>query len=141
MIFVRLHKFQLFLAVDQIYSVKLKAEGVASDADTKGWEKEYMDTLNQHFELAKKVTKLSIMDWIDTPWTGFFESKDPNKVFFFFMSNHSVAVKRVSEKERKRERVYETCSVKNLVYYPSKPQFSPLLARSSSVANSTHSAM
>lgn len=77
--------FALFLncisiTVDVVYSDKLKAEGIASDTDIKLWQKEYMDTLNQHFELAKKVTKLSIMDWIDTPWTGFFEAVDPNKV-------------------------------------------------------------
>lgn len=86
--------------MDQIYSAKLKAAGVASDADTKGWEKEYMDTLNQHFELAKKVTKLSIMDWIDTPWTGFFESKDPNKVLLFlYLSVLTVCILTASYKE------------------------------------------
>lgn len=66
--------------MDQIYADKLIAEGVATDADIKGWEKEYNDTLNSHFELSKKITKLSIRDWIDTPWTGFFEAVDPNKV-------------------------------------------------------------
>lgn len=66
--------------VDVLYANKLKAEGVITDNDIKGWQKEYMDTLNEHFNLAKKVTKLSIMDWVDTPWTGFFEATDPNKV-------------------------------------------------------------
>lgn len=66
--------------MDQIYAKQLKAEGVVTDSDLKGWEKEYMETLNAHFELAKKVTKLSIMDWIDTPWTGFFEATDPKTV-------------------------------------------------------------
>lgn len=66
--------------MDQIYANKLKSEGTVTDADLKGWEKEYLDTLNAHFELAKKVTKLSIMDWIDTPWTGFFEATDPKTV-------------------------------------------------------------
>lgn len=69
-----------------------------TDEDTKMWEKEYTDTLNKHFELAKKITKLSIMDWVDTPWTGFFEAIDPKKVsskivkFYLFMKttlNHS----------------------------------------------------
>lgn len=66
--------------VDKIYAARLRTEGLVSDAEIKMWEKEYMDTLNMHFELAKKITKLSIMDWIDTPWTGFFEAKDPNVV-------------------------------------------------------------
>lgn len=66
--------------MDKLYATQLKAEGVITDADLKGWEKEYMDTLNAHFELSKKVTKLSIMDWIDTPWTGFFEATDSKKV-------------------------------------------------------------
>ncbi|XP_034829933.1 2-oxoglutarate dehydrogenase complex component E1-like [Maniola hyperantus] len=73
-------KIRSMKTVDKIYEEKLKAEGVVTDADIKKWEKEYTDTLNKHFELAKKVTKLSIMDWVDTPWTGFFESVDPNKV-------------------------------------------------------------
>lgn len=68
------------LTVDKIYAEKLKAEGVLTDQEIKIWEKEYMDTLNKHFELAKKVTKLSIMAWVDTPWTGFFEARDPKKV-------------------------------------------------------------
>lgn len=78
--------------MDRIYGDKLKAEGVITDGDIKGWEKEYMDTLNKHFELAKKITKLSIMDWVDTPWTGFFEATDPKKVshvdiFYEFLIN------------------------------------------------------
>ncbi|XP_028038162.1 2-oxoglutarate dehydrogenase, mitochondrial-like [Bombyx mandarina] len=73
-------KIKSMQTVDKIYGEKLKSEGIVTDADVKGWEKEYMDTLNRHFELAKKVTKLSIMDWIDTPWTGFFEARDPKKV-------------------------------------------------------------
>ncbi|VVC99435.1 unnamed protein product [Leptidea sinapis] len=73
-------KIRSMTTVDKMYGEKLKASGLVTDADIKGWEKEYMDTLNQHFELAKKVTKLSIMDWIDTPWTGFFESRDLNKI-------------------------------------------------------------
>lgn len=67
-----------------MYADKLRSEGVVNDADIKHWEKEYMDTLNLHFELAKKITKLSIMDWIDTPWTGFFEARDPKKVGTIF---------------------------------------------------------
>ncbi|XP_053625470.1 2-oxoglutarate dehydrogenase, mitochondrial-like [Plodia interpunctella] len=73
-------KIKTMKTVDKIYEAQLRAEGVINDADIKHWEKEYMDTLNKHFELAKKVTKLSIMDWIDTPWTGFFEAKDPKKI-------------------------------------------------------------
>ncbi|OWR47555.1 2-oxoglutarate dehydrogenase [Danaus plexippus plexippus] len=73
-------KIRSMETVDKIYAKKILAEGVVTQADINRWEKEYNDTLNKHFELAKKVTKLSIMDWIDTPWTGFFESCDPKKV-------------------------------------------------------------
>ncbi|XP_075970043.1 2-oxoglutarate dehydrogenase, mitochondrial-like [Anticarsia gemmatalis] len=73
-------KIKSMPTVDALYGQKLMAEGVATASDIKGWEKEYMDTLNEHFELAKKITKLSIMDWIDTPWTGFWEATDPNKI-------------------------------------------------------------
>ncbi|KAJ2952486.1 hypothetical protein O0L34_g6803 [Tuta absoluta] len=73
-------KIKTLQTVDKIYAEQLQAEGSVSDADIKGWETEYMNTLNQHFELAKKVTKLSIMDWIDTPWTGWIEATDPCKI-------------------------------------------------------------
>ncbi|CAH0729240.1 unnamed protein product, partial [Brenthis ino] len=84
-------KIKSMQTVDKIYSEKLKAEGIVTDADIKGWEKEYMDTLNKHFELAKKITKLSIMDWVDTPWTGFFEATDPKKVRETGISETSLA--------------------------------------------------
>ncbi|KAI8435368.1 hypothetical protein MSG28_003687 [Choristoneura fumiferana] len=73
-------KIKTMQTVDLMYKERLKQEGLVSEADIKGWEKEYTDTLNKHFELAKKITKLSIMDWIDTPWTGFFEATDPKKI-------------------------------------------------------------
>ncbi|RVE54954.1 hypothetical protein evm_000321 [Chilo suppressalis] len=84
-------KIRQMETVDKIYAAKLKSEGVVNDADVKQWEKEYMDTLNQHFELAKKVTKLSIMDWIDTPWTGFFEATDPKKIKETGISNATIS--------------------------------------------------
>ncbi|XP_047021875.1 2-oxoglutarate dehydrogenase, mitochondrial-like [Helicoverpa zea] len=83
-------KIRSLKTVDLMYADKLKAEGVATEADIKGWEKEYTDTLNKHFELAKKVTKLSITDWIDTPWTGFFEAVDPNKILETGISQASI---------------------------------------------------
>lgn len=70
----------MIIPVDQIYAKKLKAEGVITDADIKKWETEYQDTMTKHFEMSKKTTQLSIMDWTDTPWTGFFEATDPSKV-------------------------------------------------------------
>ncbi|XP_049695010.1 2-oxoglutarate dehydrogenase complex component E1 [Helicoverpa armigera] len=83
-------KIRSLKTVDLMYADKLKSEGVATEADIKGWEKEYTDTLNKHFELAKKVTKLSITDWIDTPWTGFFEAVDPNKILETGISQASI---------------------------------------------------
>ncbi|XP_063531460.1 2-oxoglutarate dehydrogenase complex component E1-like [Cydia strobilella] len=83
-------KIKTMKTVDQMYREKLKAEGTVSDADIKGWEKEYTDTLNKHFELAKKITKLSIMDWIDTPWTGFFEAVDPKTILPTGISQTSI---------------------------------------------------
>ena len=80
--------------VDKMYAEQLKAEGIVTDADIKRWEKEYMDTLNKHFDLAKKITKLSIMDWVDTPWTGFFEATDPKKVLFL---HHTYIIIRCQE--------------------------------------------
>ncbi|KAL0893530.1 hypothetical protein ABMA27_013726 [Loxostege sticticalis] len=84
-------KIRSMTTVDKMYAEKLRSEGVVNDADIKHWEKEYMDTLNLHFELAKKITKLSIMDWIDTPWTGFFEARDPKKIYDTGISNTTIS--------------------------------------------------
>ncbi|CAH1646327.1 unnamed protein product [Spodoptera littoralis] len=73
-------KIRKMRTIDLMYADHLKANGIATDADIKKWEKEYTNTLNTHFDMSKKITKLCIMDWVDTPWTGFFESVDPNVI-------------------------------------------------------------
>ncbi|KAJ8725375.1 hypothetical protein PYW08_003558 [Mythimna loreyi] len=83
-------KIRTMTTVDQMYAERLKAEGVVTDEDVKGFEKKFLDTLNSHFELAKKITLLSIRDWIDTPWTGFFQSRDPEKIEETGISRHSI---------------------------------------------------
>ncbi|KAJ8722988.1 hypothetical protein PYW07_004168 [Mythimna separata] len=83
-------KIRTMASVDQVYAEKLKAEGVITDADIQAWEKDFNDTLNTHFEMAKKIKMLSIRDWIDTPWTGFFQARDPTKIQETGISRHSL---------------------------------------------------
>ncbi|KAH9634827.1 hypothetical protein HF086_012241 [Spodoptera exigua] len=84
-------KIKTMRTIDLMYADHLKATGIASEADIKKWEKEYTDTLNKHFEMSKKITKLSIMDWVDTPWTGFFENVNPNVIKETGISQQTVA--------------------------------------------------
>ncbi|XP_037973779.1 2-oxoglutarate dehydrogenase complex component E1 isoform X2 [Plutella xylostella] len=84
-------KIRSMSTIDQIYAKKLKAEGVITDADIKKWETEYQDTMTKHFEMSKKTTQLSIMDWTDTPWTGFFEATDPSKIQPTGVSEQTIA--------------------------------------------------
>ncbi|XP_055379071.1 2-oxoglutarate dehydrogenase complex component E1 isoform X2 [Condylostylus longicornis] len=69
---IRQHKTSL-----QIYADQLTAEGVVSADDVKSVADKYEKICEEAFELAKKETHIKYKDWIDSPWSGFFEGKDP----------------------------------------------------------------
>lgn len=66
--------------VFQKYSEKLLSEGVVTEDDVKEWQDKYDQICNEAFERAQKETHIKYKDWIDSPWSGFFEGKDPLKV-------------------------------------------------------------
>lgn len=66
--------------VFQKYSEKLLNEGVVKGDELKEWHNMYEKTCNEAFEKAQKETHVKYKDWLDSPWSGFFEGKDPLKV-------------------------------------------------------------
>lgn len=63
-----------------MYGEKLIAEGVLSKDEPKiiwdSFEKVCLDAL----ELSKMETTMKFKDWLDSPWSGFFEGRDQSKV-------------------------------------------------------------
>lgn len=60
-----------------LYGDKLVAEGVCTKEEVKSvWDK-YEKICEEEFEVSKQQTHIKYKDWIDSPWSGFFEGKDP----------------------------------------------------------------
>uniref|UniRef100_A0A1L8E1Z8 2-oxoglutarate dehydrogenase complex component E1 n=1 Tax=Nyssomyia neivai TaxID=330878 RepID=A0A1L8E1Z8_9DIPT len=64
----------------EIYSDKLVSEGVVTNDEVKAVKDKYEKICEDAFELAKTETHIKYKDWLDSPWSGFFEGKDPLKV-------------------------------------------------------------
>ncbi|XP_031346025.1 2-oxoglutarate dehydrogenase, mitochondrial isoform X3 [Photinus pyralis] len=64
----------------QKYSEQLIAEGVVTPEEVKDVRDKYEKICEDAFEQARKETHIKYKDWIDSPWSGFFEGKDPLKV-------------------------------------------------------------
>ncbi|XP_055707322.1 2-oxoglutarate dehydrogenase complex component E1 isoform X4 [Phlebotomus papatasi] len=64
----------------EIYSDRLVNEGVVSNDEVKAVKDKYEKICEEAFELAKVETHIKYKDWLDSPWSGFFEGKDPLKV-------------------------------------------------------------
>lgn len=63
-----------------IYSERLVNEGIVTQDDVKNVRDKYEKICEDAFELAKKETHIKYKDWLDSPWSGFFEGKDPLKL-------------------------------------------------------------
>ncbi|KAL9905482.1 2-oxoglutarate dehydrogenase-like, mitochondrial [Glossina fuscipes fuscipes] len=72
---IRAHK-----PVFDLYCEKLLDEKVITKELLKQSIDEYDAILEQGFEDAKKITTIKYSDWLDSPWTGFFQSRDNSKV-------------------------------------------------------------
>ncbi|CAD7082999.1 unnamed protein product [Hermetia illucens] len=60
-----------------LYADKLIQEGIVTAEDVKSVADKYDKICEEAFELAKKETHIKYKDWLDSPWSGFFEGKDP----------------------------------------------------------------
>ncbi|CAL8081089.1 unnamed protein product [Orchesella dallaii] len=62
------------------YAGKLSAAGVVSQEEIKDVKEKYERILEDGYVGSQKVTNIKYKDWLDSPWSGFFEGKDPMKV-------------------------------------------------------------
>ncbi|XP_036338441.1 2-oxoglutarate dehydrogenase-like, mitochondrial isoform X1 [Rhagoletis pomonella] len=72
---IRKHKTCL-----ELYANKLIAEGTVTPEEVKAVADKYDKICEESLELAKQETHIKYKDWLDSPWSGFFEGKDPLKV-------------------------------------------------------------
>jgi 2-oxoglutarate dehydrogenase E1 component len=63
-----------------IYSNQLITEGVVTAEEVKSVRDKYEKICEDAMEQAKTETHIKYKDWLDSPWSGFFEGKDPLKV-------------------------------------------------------------
>ncbi|CAD7004526.1 2-oxoglutarate dehydrogenase, mitochondrial isoform X7 [Ceratitis capitata] len=64
----------------ELYANKLIAEGTVTPEEVKAVADKYDKICEESLELAKQETHIKYKDWLDSPWSGFFEGKDPLKV-------------------------------------------------------------
>jgi len=63
-----------------IYSKKLIAEGVATREEVDAVVDKYDKICEEAYKKASEETQIFNKHWLDSPWSGFFEGKDPLKV-------------------------------------------------------------
>lgn len=61
------------------YSAQLINEGIVKPDEIKALKAKYDKICEDEFEAARKETSIKYKDWLDSPWSGFFEGKDPLK--------------------------------------------------------------
>jgi len=59
------------------YSSQLVKEGVVTEDEVKDVKEKYDKICEEAYNNARKETHIKYKDWLDSPWSGFFEGKDP----------------------------------------------------------------
>lgn len=59
------------------YASKLVQEGVVTEEEVKDVKERYDKICEEAYSNARKETHIKYKDWLDSPWSGFFEGKDP----------------------------------------------------------------
>ncbi|XP_063228335.1 2-oxoglutarate dehydrogenase complex component E1 isoform X3 [Bacillus rossius redtenbacheri] len=62
------------------YADKLISEGVVTPEEVKDVKDKYESICEESYQNARKETHVKYKDWLDSPWSGFFEGKDPLRV-------------------------------------------------------------
>ncbi|XP_014260550.1 2-oxoglutarate dehydrogenase, mitochondrial isoform X1 [Cimex lectularius] len=62
------------------YAEKLISEGVVNADEVKDVKEKYDKICEEAYGKAGKETHIKFKDWLDSPWSGFFEGKDPLKM-------------------------------------------------------------
>ena len=63
-----------------MYSEKLEKEGVVTKDEVTAVIDKYEQICEEAFKKAGEETQTFHKHWLDSPWSGFFEGKDPMKV-------------------------------------------------------------
>lgn len=69
------------VTVLDIYADQLIKEGVVNAEEVKDVRDKYEKICEDAYNQAKLETHIKYKDWLDSPWSGFFEGKDPLKVY------------------------------------------------------------
>ncbi|CAK1553529.1 unnamed protein product [Leptosia nina] len=64
----------------EIYADRLIKEGVVTAEEVKDVKDKYEKICEDAYNQAKQETHIKYKDWLDSPWSGFFEGKDPLKM-------------------------------------------------------------
>ncbi|CAG4937233.1 unnamed protein product [Colias eurytheme] len=64
----------------EIYADQLITEGVVTAEEVKDVKDKYEKICEDAYNQAKQETHIKYKDWLDSPWSGFFEGKDPLKM-------------------------------------------------------------
>ncbi|RZC38476.1 E1 dh and/or Transket pyr domain containing protein [Asbolus verrucosus] len=64
----------------QKYSEQLVKEKVVTDKEVQEEQQKYTKICEDEYLKASKETQIRLKDWLDSPWSGFFEGKDQNKM-------------------------------------------------------------
>ncbi|XP_069354829.1 2-oxoglutarate dehydrogenase complex component E1 isoform X3 [Maniola hyperantus] len=62
------------------YADQLISEGVVTAEEVKDVKDKYDKICEEAYNQAKQETHIKYKDWLDSPWSGFFEGKDPLKM-------------------------------------------------------------
>ncbi|XP_076639306.1 oxoglutarate dehydrogenase Nc73EF isoform X3 [Colletes latitarsis] len=62
------------------YANSLITDGVVTSEEVKDVKDKYEKICEEAYTNAKQETHIKYKDWLDSPWSGFFEGKDPLKV-------------------------------------------------------------
>ncbi|XP_026328900.1 2-oxoglutarate dehydrogenase, mitochondrial isoform X2 [Hyposmocoma kahamanoa] len=62
------------------YADQLISEGVVTAEEVKDVKDKYEKICEDAYNQAKQETHIKYKDWLDSPWSGFFEGKDPLKM-------------------------------------------------------------
>ncbi|XP_045764602.1 2-oxoglutarate dehydrogenase, mitochondrial isoform X3 [Maniola jurtina] len=62
------------------YADQLISEGVVTAEEVKDVKDKYEKICEEAYNQAKQETHIKYKDWLDSPWSGFFEGKDPLKM-------------------------------------------------------------
>ncbi|KAJ8732629.1 hypothetical protein PYW07_015228 [Mythimna separata] len=77
LMYQKIHKTKPVL---EKYADQLIAEGVVTAAEVKDVKDKYEKICEDAYTQAKAETHIKFKDWLDSPWSGFFEGKDPLKM-------------------------------------------------------------